>query len=184
MNRSPIKFPFDANKAVQAVLWLLHCHKGTIDKLKLVKLYFLADREHLVKYGRPIVGGTYYTMANGPVCSELLDLLNAVQAGSGEFPLTSKGRHAIEAHGAPNTLYLSESDLNVLDKVYGEYGHIDKWKLRDITHHLKSYKKNEPNLNEKRRILPYEDFFEDYPKQERGMLKVILDEQHAWANLS
>jgi uncharacterized phage-associated protein len=177
---SNIKFPFDTNKAIQAVLWLLHRNNGAMDKLTLVKMMFFADREHLVKYGRPVIGGTYYTMEHGPVSSELLDLINSIKNSGNKIPLKLSD-HNIKATDSPNANFLSESDVTILDNIYQAYGHLDGFKLRDITHELKAYKKNTPPQGS-RSELPYEDFFEDYPENERGMLNVILDEQEAWAD--
>ncbi len=180
-----IRFPFESNKAIQAVLWLLHRNNGSMDKLQLVKLLFYADHKHLIEYGRPILGGEYFVLTHGPVCSELLDMLDGIQqSGVSNLPLKARGQYDIIATESPDRQLLSESDLNALDEIYREYGHIDKWKLRDMTHEMLSCKKNELQGGEKRHALPYEDFFEDCPDDEsKRMLQVILDEQEAWADL-
>ena len=74
-----IRFKYDADKAGQAILWLLHRHGGSMDKLKLIKLFFYADRLHLLRYGRPIVGGHYFAMNFGPVSSELKDIVDSTE---------------------------------------------------------------------------------------------------------
>lgn len=176
----PIKFVYDPQKAVQAVLWLLHKNNGSMDKLQLVKLFFLADRAHLAKYGRPIIGGTYYTMSNGPVCSELLDAIKKSLDGS----ITLEPNHKLTAKEIPSTDWLSESDLEVLEEIYKDYGHTDPFRLSDITHNLKVYKKHWPPKNGKRELIPYEDFFEDLDDNARKMLGIIYDEQDAWADFS
>jgi uncharacterized phage-associated protein len=178
-----IKFPFDTNKALQAVLWLLCRNNGAMNKLKLVKLVFLADRAHLVKYGRPIVGGNYFAMDHGPVSSELLNTLNAAKTTHSKAPIQAGPAHMIKAAESPDERYLSESDLTTLDDIYRKFGHLDGFTLRDLTHKLKAYKKNTPQKGSRHR-LPYEDFFEDYPKSKRAMLKIILDEQQAWADFN
>ena len=96
----------------------------------------------------------------------------------------SASGHDILASAPPTTKCLSQSDLDIIDEIYENYGHIDKWKLRDMTHLLPSCKKKELQEGEKRHIFPYEDFFEDYDKESRGMLKVILDDQRAWADFA
>ena len=176
----PINFPYNSEKATQAVLWFLQAGKGLMDKLQLVKLFFYADREHLARYGRPIIGGTYYAMPNGPVCSELLDDINKSSDGSSTFIL--KG-HELTANGMPDKDWLSESDLDILDEIYRQYGHIDRFKLRDMTHELKAYKKHWPPKNGARELIPYEDIFEDLDDDRaKSMLEIIYDEQDAWAD--
>ncbi|MFH1370504.1 MAG: Panacea domain-containing protein [Planctomycetota bacterium] len=176
-----IKFAFDREKAIQAILWLLGRNNGTMDKLKLVKLFFLADREHLARYGRPIVGGNYYTMDFGPVSSELYDLVKEKDTG---LPFTTeKTDYQIRANGVPDQRRLSKSDLDILDEIYSHYGHMDKFILVDMTHELKAYKKNEPAKGT-RNQLPYEDFFLDLDAKSQEMLKIIHDEQEAWADFT
>ena len=45
--------------------------------MKLVKLVYLLDRLSIQRRGLPVVGGAYFSMRNGPVTSEMLDLVNA-----------------------------------------------------------------------------------------------------------
>ena len=173
-----ITFRYDRRRAVQAVLWLLKDHGGAMDKLKLVKLVFLADREHLTKYGRPIVGGTYCAMPLGPVSSELLDDLNE-STPTEEFPLELRGNRVL-AKDALDEDWLSESDVEVLGHVNAEYGGWDTFRLSDMTHKLQAYRKNyEENSTRRSLPLPYEDFFLDLPNLE--MLAVIRDDQEARA---
>ena len=46
---------FDYKKATQAINYLTKKEGGQIDKLKLIKLIYLADRYHLRRYGRRVV---------------------------------------------------------------------------------------------------------------------------------
>lgn len=177
MPNKTIKFQYDSEKAKQAVLWLLHKNDGSMDKLQLVKLFFYADREHLVRYGRPIIGGTYYAMKFGPVCSELLDTFkeNNPSFGINNQELTAKQK--------PSMDWLSESDIEVLEDIYKNYGLIDRFRLSDMTHELKAYTKNMPPPNG-RKLIPYEDFFEDLDDNAKKMLEIIRDEQDAWVDFS
>ncbi|MBQ9180774.1 SocA family protein [Candidatus Saccharibacteria bacterium] len=62
-------------KVSQALGFLLSLddnHK--MDRVKLIKLLWAADRLHLRKYGRTISESDYYAMAHGPVCSLALDI--------------------------------------------------------------------------------------------------------------
>ncbi len=176
---SNIKFTFNSDKASQAILWLIQRNNGSMEKLKLVKLLFLADREHLAKYGRPIIGGTYYAMDYGPVSSELLSCLN--EAESGTLPFRIENQFKLVANKTCDEEWLSQSDLDVLDGIYKRYGHIDRFRLSEITHELKAYKKNEPTEGG-RRLLPYEDFFLDLDDKARKMLALICEEQEAWVD--
>jgi uncharacterized phage-associated protein len=177
-----VKFAFDREKAIQAILWLLGRNNGTMGKLQLIKLFFWADREHLARYGRPIVGGNYYNLDHGPVSSELLNLVNEAGASSLPFNIDST-THQISTSGIPDSRWLSKSDLDVLDEIYKQYGHFDGIQLRDMTHELRAYKENAPP-KKSRKELPYEDFFLDLDAKAQEMLKIIHDEQEAWADFT
>src|SRR5450759_3452798 len=74
----PIRFRFDQDRSVAAVVYLASKLIEGLDKYKLSKLLFLADKFHLVQYARPITGDEYYALPYGPVPSSILNLLNAV----------------------------------------------------------------------------------------------------------
>ena len=169
-----ICFGYDPAKATQVVLWLVHKHLGPLDKLKLVKLVFYADRQHLARYGRPIVGGCYYAMPNGPVSSELLDCIQ--DSAGGENPAFELTDLKVRAKMSPDEEFLSESDIEVLEETDEEFGKLDPWHLRNMTHKLKAWKKNKP-LPKGRRPLPYEDFFLDLDVRNKSMLALIREDQ-------
>ena len=170
----PISFCYNPQKATQAILWLLHKHGGGMDKLKLVKLIYYADREHLALYGRPIIGGTYVAMQNGPVSSELLIHLNKAAKEAGlSFSLQG---YQILAKGAVDEDELSESDIEVLEHINSEYGRYDTFTLRDLTHQLKAWRAcyPDPTVNTSH-PLPYEKFFLDLEDDE--ILDLIREHQ-------
>jgi uncharacterized phage-associated protein len=172
----PIVFQYDSSRAAQAVLWLLHKHGGAMDKLKLVKLVFYADRDHIAKFGRPIAGGPYVAMKHGPVSSKLLNDLAQAAPGAG-YPFEARGRRVL-ALSQVDENELSESDMSVLEAVNAQYGNLDTFRLRDLTHELKAWRKNypDPKANTSH-PLPYEDFFLDL--DDDGILKIIRDHQQA-----
>ena len=67
--------------------------------MKLIKLLYLADREALLRWGRPITFDAYVSMDRGPVLSSVLDLINGGTA-PGHLPRRVADR--------PNREYLAE----------------------------------------------------------------------------
>ena len=172
MSGRNITFPYDRNKATQAILWLLHRNGGAMDKVKLVKLFYFADWNHLIRYGRPIVGGKYYAMKLGPASSELL---NHIEETTSDFAME---QYRVLAKTIANEELLSESDIEILDEVYDKYHSCDSWKLVDITHHFKAWDKNYPDKDANTSyLLPYEDFFLD--TEDKSMLDIIREDQEA-----
>lgn len=173
-----ITFQYDAAKAAQAVLWLLHHSGGAMDKMKLVKLIFFADRLHLAHYGRPIVGGRYVAMQHGPVSSNFLDHING-EPGTPDRPFALEG-HRVRALADVDDDVLSESDAEVLRDVLDTYGGHDTFRLRDLTHGLRAWRENYPKGDVNTSVdLSYEDFFLDLPDQD--MLDIIREDQETGA---
>src|SRR5436190_7723614 len=88
----PLEFKPKYDKIVELLLYLAH-KRPDADKYQAVKFFYLADREHINRYGRPISFEKYYAMSYGPVASTVLDLLNgnlgpAKSAGINELPFT------------------------------------------------------------------------------------------------
>jgi Protein of unknown function (DUF4065) len=85
----------------------------------------------------PVVGGAYFSMKNGPVTSEVLDLINAGEIADVESTwrdyISTRQNHEIEADKSPNG-YLSEAEMGLLDAVYTQHGWRDQWQLRDWCH--------------------------------------------------
>ena len=67
-------FSFSHRKATQALNFFAQRAGGSINKMKALKLVYFADRYHLRKYGRPVVGDEYLAMNYGPVASGTKDL--------------------------------------------------------------------------------------------------------------
>lgn len=138
-----IRFDFDPRKSVQAMAYLLSKMQGQkTDKVKLMKLLYLADRDHFLQEGRPITGDDQYAMPFGPVPTLSLDLLDG-QFGDGEdadiFTYLQTGNIEVSLSRIPEPFGLGESELRILDAVLERYGAMDTWALRDFTHQLPEY---------------------------------------------
>ncbi len=160
---TPVSFPYNSAKAVQVILWLLHRHRGQMDKLKLVKLVFYSDRAHLARYGRPILGGDYVAMQHGPVLSPLLNHINRAEYDN-SLPFTLSGRVIGTKDTRIDYNEFSESDLEILREIDAEFGSKTPSQLWRMVHTLKAYKKHYPDPAENTsRPIPVEDLFLDLP---------------------
>lgn len=71
-----IKFNTNSDKILDAIYWVVKNYPNVSD-LYISKIFYYADKEHLVKYGRPITGDIYFALKNGPVPSLILNILNS-----------------------------------------------------------------------------------------------------------
>ena len=70
-----IHFQFDLDKAIEAIACVVR-RLGPIDKLRLMKLLYIADRDSFLPNARPITGDELYALPWGPVPSGCLDAVN------------------------------------------------------------------------------------------------------------
>lgn len=112
---------------------------------KVFKVLYLAEKEHLSRYGRMIVGDTYVAMEYGPVPSALYDGLKAVKGIQAVGPdlekLASRLEELVHVRGKqlipigdPDLDWLSQSDIECLDESIKKYGTRAFSELTRITH--------------------------------------------------
>lgn len=136
---------YDERKAAEAAAYLLQRAGGSLAFIKLLKLMYLAERLSFLRYGVPLTGDHFVSMKNGPVLSETYDHIK------GEIPSAPGGwdswvkDQADYMVGLPDDRLgvrpdqleeLSYSDIELLDEVWCQYGHMDRWDLVRLTHDL------------------------------------------------
>lgn len=157
-------------KATQALNFLARKKDGQINKMKAIKLIYLADRLHLRKYGRPIVGDTYWAMKLGPVGSktknvaELSSVPEYILSYAKKYirPIDEK-KHHIKSIKETDTDIFSKTDVECLEAVYSKFADKDQFELKDITHQYSEWPKYERELKsgKKRVRMDYGDLFSD-----------------------
>lgn len=162
---------FDYKKATQTINYLAKEEGGQIDKLKLIKLVYLADRYHLRRYGRPMINDTYFAMQLGPVGSSVKDI-----AEFSDFLDYEELKYAskyLARGGQDNTVVsrldvdmdiFSKSEVEALAFAYKEFGKYPAPVLVNIVHRYPEWHKFESALQSKetsREHMSYSDFFKD-----------------------
>lgn len=127
-------------KAAQAAALFLHFGSGRMSYMKLIKLLYLADREALLRWGRPITGDTYVSMSRGPVLSEVLNLITegSVRGESHVWSdyISEPSGYDVTLRTDGRTDELSRAEEKVIREVFERYGHIDKWDLVELLHQI------------------------------------------------
>ena len=135
-----MKLLFNEAKATQAAARLLKLRGGKMSYIKLIKLLYLADREALIRWGRPITTDCYVSMDNGPVVSRIYDLIrnepspNSVQIW-GKF-ISAAEDYEVRLLGYPGSCELSPAEEQLIDEVFGQYGQKSRWAIVDYTYGL------------------------------------------------
>jgi uncharacterized phage-associated protein len=166
-------FSFSHRKATQALNFFANRAGGSINKMKALKLVYFADRYHLRKYGRPVVGDEYLAMNYGPVASatkdlaEMSDFLGEEEARyAKKFIQPSETGRAFNSVSEVDEKVFSESDREALTFAWNRFGRVDKFELSKLTHRYPDWKRHESSLRSKvvsRPPMNYRDFLEDPP---------------------
>jgi hypothetical protein len=146
---------FNYKKSVQALNLLANKSGGTLNKMKAIKLIWLADRLHLRNYGRSITGDVYYALPNGPVPSATRDVLensNFLEDTATHYAseyISEIDKYNYRALIQGNYKVFSQSDIDTLEIIFDKFAHLDHFALSDLSHLFPEWKKHESALNKK-----------------------------------
>jgi len=163
---------FSYRKVTQALNYFAGQNCGRINKMKALKLLYFADRFHLRKYGRPITNDEYFAMDYGPVPSGGKDLVEGSdfrpdpeKAYAGQY-LNPVDRLEFSSIAKPDLEVFSKTDLEALDYAWKHFGHMDQFKLAELTHEYPEWKRHEVALKSEatsRVKMNFSDFLDDPP---------------------
>jgi uncharacterized phage-associated protein len=131
---------FNETKATQAAARLLTLRGGPMSYVKLIKLLYLADREALIRWGRPITTDRYVSLDNGPVVSRIYELIRDEPAPS-SFRIWRKfisvpEDYEVRLLGDPGSGELSRPEQELIDEVFAQHGRQNRWAIVDYTRSL------------------------------------------------
>ena len=168
-NNMKMLLEFDYKKATQAINYLAKKEGGQIDKLKLIKLVYFADRYHLRRYGRPMINDAYFAMPLGPVGSSVKDIAEfsdfldeSERDYAGSFIGRGGGANTVVSIANVDNEIFSKSEIEALDFSYNEFGAQTASALVDVTHRYPEWDRFKGALQSKettREPMSYTDFF-------------------------
>lgn len=137
---------YEPKKAAQLIAALILKAGGeTINLLKAVKLVYLIDRESIRRYGFPVLDEPRVSMPRGPVNSTTYSHINGeydLEACGWSEILQDRANHKIAlAHQGvafDDLDELSDADLECVEAVWAQFGHMSQWDLVDWTHNPKN----------------------------------------------
>ena len=162
---------FNAHAALAAILFILTRSACATTIHKACKLLYFAEKLHLERYGRQIVGDTYFALQHGPVPSEIYDAIKYAD-GRGHYLSLDKDlrdafkrcievRHNyLRARCEPNLDDLSRSDVRCLEQVIADYGNAS-FEERTSQSHDAAYSQTKRNAE-----IPLENIVRTLPNSE------------------
>lgn len=128
---------FRSRKAAQLCARFASLAGGNIEKLKLIKLVYLAERAFLRDYRIPMLFDELYSLKHGPICSSTLNAINGgVQDDIWNEFLARNGNIVvpIKRFDRDELDELSDAEVACADAVWKERGHMTASQLRNYTH--------------------------------------------------
>jgi len=155
---------------------------------KLLKLLFFSDFLHFKKYGRPILGDTYFKLPQGPVPTISYNLFNDAFNLDGDAKLKRVARIIYKQIGDFKLGYIepikdfnpdvfSNSDIKIMEQVAKRfYGTTGTQMVKDI-HKISFIKNNAEGVK-----IDYRVILED--KNDRNYVEMLEEEEGEIAKLS
>ena len=130
----------ETSTIIEAIHYLLK-GIGFADKVKIIKLVYLADKYHLIHYGRTVTNDEYFAMPLGPVGSTVKDVLsfNHFTLSPEEYKYSHKLFKETNDEFTSSDAeivheMLSDTDTEALDFVIDKFSHMTSSELIDYTH--------------------------------------------------
>lgn len=158
---------------------------GTLDKLKLMKLLYLSEREYLLKYHDTLTGERLVSMPFGPVLSDSLNLINGINDTKdggylGQYFTLSPDRREVSLRTDIDTAKsfqatLSEASAAILADMWARFGQMGSAELVQYTHQ-NCHEWQDPQGSSV--PIKYEALFaKDYSEQEASAIADAIREQ-------
>jgi len=115
-------------------------NRGTIEKLKLIKLIYFSEREFLKQYRLPMLFDEFYSLPHGPICSATLNgidgKLDASDEGTwGEF-IARNGNVvvAMRKFTRESLDAILHKEVRILNYIWHRFGEMTSSQLRNYSH--------------------------------------------------
>lgn len=173
-----LKFRFDENKAVAALGFVASESPG-LTLFFVSKVLFYADKWHINRFGRPVIGDEYIRMKDGPVPSTVKDYIDEKWdrvAKPHDFENVIQIKHGLwlrwlyAGRNRANLDLLSQTDMHCLREAIAFCKDKSKEELSALSHEEKAWKRASNN-----REMDYEDFVDDDNPHQAEMVTILKE---------
>lgn len=111
-----------------------------VDYIKLFKILYFAQQDHLVKYGKVLVDESFRALKHGPVPTYTYKALQIAEGKplEGDFSDFLSGievrNKKVYTSKSPDMDYISIANIKCLDSAIAKYKDTDPYDLSDISH--------------------------------------------------
>lgn len=128
---------FRSRKAAQICVYFALKNDGMVEKLKLIKLVYLAERQFLSEYHHPMLFDELYSLPHGPICSSTLNGMDGViheELWSDYIARNGNVVVAIKAISRDEMDEVSDAEMSIISHVWQTFGHMTASQLRNYSH--------------------------------------------------
>ncbi len=128
---------FRSRKAAQLCAHFAVKEGGTIEKLKLIKLVYLAERQCLEEWHRPLLFDELFSLPHGPICSSTLNGINGnIHEGIWDDFVARNGNEivAMKRFERDSLDEISDAEFDVIEATWSRFGDMTASQLRNYTH--------------------------------------------------
>ena len=139
--------------------------------LRLLKLMYIAERELLAQMGTPVTGGIYKATEQGPILSQVLDLIRGKGLRSAEWEgFIKRSGYAVKLVAEPGRGRLSGDVIDKLAEVSQRYREKGHWDVRDLAQEFPEWDKKFPGTGSA--LIPLKDIL-DAQRESQDTLDLI-----------
>ena len=146
-------FRFDLAKGVQCAGVVLRDY-GPMERLRLLKILYVANRRKLAETGIPLLGGRLSALDHGPLHSEVYDAIKGHgddAAWNAAFENVGQRVRQRDGVAVPRDR-LSPYEVDLLNEVRDWAEGFSVWDLSDYTHEFAEWQANRPPAKSSRPI--------------------------------
>jgi uncharacterized phage-associated protein len=125
---------FQSEKAAQVAAKFVELSGGRMHKLKLIKLLYLFERESFRKRRRPAFYDEYYSLKDGPICSNALNGINGGLGGEWANYIHKDGRRDVFRVADAKYDRISNSDMDIITSLWKDFSEMTASQIRAWTH--------------------------------------------------
>lgn len=125
---------FNNNKATQIVSFFINLNNGILNYTKVIKLVYIADRQSFAKNKLPISFDKYVNMDNGPVVSNIYDLVRGTTKNEYWSEYIMKERYDLKLLKKAESNLLSDDEIKILTNVFNEFRTYEYYDLISYMH--------------------------------------------------
>jgi len=142
-----VQYRINYTKAIETILWLVNQKPG-LDIYHIGKAIFYAEKCHLNKYARPIIGDVYQKGDYGPFPSTIRDIIqqkvewippDQIQESIEAFKVVNNPYPTPIPKRLPNLNFFSGTDIECLKEALGVVGELSFDELKKMTHEEESF---------------------------------------------